>query len=185
MRRNPDCNRRQARGHQRRDPGILTQGQHEGQRTGPKACASIRAFGRGSQGWGLLWPLGAFSRWRLDARIGCSRCGDGVLCEPMPISVASGGVLVVAGDGDLRYDLSGLRDQRQKVEDKLPLWQAEAKAMKAQLRVSVANSTLRAESMPSQYYQASGYAFWRPSHGNAGGQSRTVFSSRHEAQARR
>ena len=88
---------------------------------------------------------------------------DGVLCEPMPISVASGGVLVVAGDGDLRYDLSGLRvvsDKR--LEEKLPLWQAEARAMKAQLRVSVANSTLRAESMPSQYYQASGYAFGGP-----------------------
>lgn len=95
---------------------------------------------------------------------------DGVLGEPLEISVASGGVLVVAADGDLRYDLSGFRVvQDARLEEKLRLWQAEAKALKAQLRVSVANSTLRAESMPSQYYQASGYAFGGPFMGMVAG----------------
>lgn len=95
---------------------------------------------------------------------------DGVLGEPMPISVASGGVLVVAADGDLRYDLSGFRVVSDKcLEEKLKLWQSEAKALKAQLRISVANSTLRAEHMPSQYYQASGYAFGGPMMGMVAG----------------
>lgn len=88
---------------------------------------------------------------------------DGVLGEPMPISVAKGGVLVVTADAGLRYDLSGMRvicDQH--FEQRLKLWQLEAKAMKAQLRYSVANSTVRAESMPAQYYQASGYSIGGP-----------------------
>jgi hypothetical protein len=88
---------------------------------------------------------------------------DGLLGEPMPISVAKGGVLVVSADDELRYDLSGMRVVNEKhLEEKLLLWQREAKALKSQLRVSLANSTLRAESMPSQYYQASGYAFGGP-----------------------
>lgn len=88
---------------------------------------------------------------------------DGLLGEPMPLSVAKGGVLVVSADDDLRYDLSGLRViSDHHLEERLQLWRLEARAMKAQLRYSVANSTVRAEDMPTQYYQASGYAFGGP-----------------------
>lgn len=88
---------------------------------------------------------------------------DGVLGEPMPINISRGGVLVVSADEELRYDLFGLRvvnDSR--LESKIEQWSKEAKTLKSELRVSVANSTLRAENMPSQYYQASGYAFGGP-----------------------
>ena len=88
---------------------------------------------------------------------------DGLLGEPMPIQVAKGGVLVVAADDDLRYDLSGLRVVAEKnLDEKLALWSREAKALKTQLGVSVANIGVRAESMPSQYFQATGYSFGGP-----------------------
>jgi hypothetical protein len=101
---------------------------------------------------------------------------DGLLTEPVPIAVAKGGVLVVAADDDLRYDLSGLRVINDKhLAEKLLLWQREAKILKSELRVSLANSTLRAESMPSQYYQASGYAFGGPFAGVVAGKVGPVF----------
>ena len=81
----------------------------------------------------------------------------------MPINISRGGILVVSADEELRYDLFGLRvvnDSR--LESKIEQWSKEAKTLKSELRVSVANSTLRAENMPSQYYQASGYAFGGP-----------------------
>ncbi len=88
---------------------------------------------------------------------------DGVMCEPVPMMVASGGVLVVSADDDLRYDLSGLKVvENDQLEERRALWAREAKSLKSELRVSLANSTLRAESMPSQYYQASGYALGGP-----------------------
>lgn len=96
---------------------------------------------------------------------------DGVLTQPVPITLTRGGVLVLTADSDLRYDLSGLKvidDQR--LHEKLPLWEQEAKAMKAMLRLSIANTTVRAEAMPNQFYQASGYAFGGPLAGLLAGQ---------------
>lgn len=88
---------------------------------------------------------------------------DGVLCEPTPLMVASGGVLVLSSDDDLRYDLSGLKViENSDLEIRRALWAREARSLKAELRVSLANSALRAESMPSQYFQASGYALGGP-----------------------
>jgi hypothetical protein len=88
---------------------------------------------------------------------------DGVLGEPRKVNVAAGGVLVLAADDDLRYDLSGLRVvDESHLQEKLALWSLEAKAMKSQLRVSLANIALRAEAMPSQYDQASGYVLGGP-----------------------
>jgi hypothetical protein len=95
---------------------------------------------------------------------------DGVLGEPMPIQVARGGVLVVAADDTLRYDLSGLRvvaDNR--LDEKLALWSQEAKALKSGLGVSVANISVRAEAMPAQYFQATGYSFAGPYAGMVAG----------------
>jgi hypothetical protein len=88
---------------------------------------------------------------------------DGLLGEPLAISVAQGGVLVVSADERLRYDLSGLRVVSEKhLEDSLLLWKREAAALKSHLRVSLANSAVRSETLPSQYYQAGGYAIGGP-----------------------
>lgn len=95
---------------------------------------------------------------------------DGLLCDPMPVNIAKAGFIVLAADSDLLFDLSGLKVvANAKFEEKLIFWAAEAKALRSQLKVSLANIGLRAESMPSQYYQASGYVIGGPYAGLLGG----------------
>ncbi len=95
---------------------------------------------------------------------------DGLLTEPVPISISRGGVLVVAADADLRFDLSGLKVvEDDRLEAKRRLWMVEAKEMRKRLGVSLANISVRAEHLPSQYDQASGYVLGGPYAGLLGG----------------
>lgn len=95
---------------------------------------------------------------------------DGFVCEPTPIKVAHGGILIVSAAGDLRYDLSGLNVVTDaNLERWRKIWVQEAKLLRSQLRLSLANIGLRSESMPSQYYQASGYVLGGPYAGILGG----------------
>lgn len=101
---------------------------------------------------------------------------DGLLTEPVPISVSRGGVLVVAADADLRFDLSGLKVVRDDhLEAKVRQWMIEAKEMRKRLGVSLANISVRAERLPSQYDQASGYVLGGPYAGLLGGKVGPMF----------
>lgn len=129
--------------------------------------SSVRPSGMGDE---VLCQTALFLSLQAGRRDWLFPVRDGVLCEAVPISVASGGVLVVSTDDDLRYDLSGLKViENDGLEERRELWAREARSLKSELRVSVANSTLRAETMPSQYYQASGYAFGGPYAGMVAG----------------
>lgn len=101
---------------------------------------------------------------------------DGVLTEPVAISVSRGGVLVVAADANLRFDLSGFRVvEDERLEAKVRYWMIEAKEMRKRLGVSLANISVRAEHLPSQYDQASGYVLGGPYAGLLGGKIGPVF----------
>lgn len=101
---------------------------------------------------------------------------DGLLCEAVPIDISRGGVMVVAADAGFKFDLSGLRLVNDFfLERRLGTWREEAKLMKRRLGVSLANISVRAETLPSQYDQASGYFLGGPYAGLIGGKIGPVF----------
>ncbi len=101
---------------------------------------------------------------------------DGMLCEPVQVPLLKGGLVAVSGWSRFKYDLSGLKV----IEDenfilKRAELQAQAVALKAELRKSNANIGLRAETLPGRYLQSWGYSVGGPTVGLVAGKIGQIF----------
>lgn len=88
---------------------------------------------------------------------------DGVATSPIPVSLSGGGVLALTSEPSLQYDLSGLKVvENANFESHLAYLKKEAKALKKQLALSVANVSVRSSKLPHQYDQALSYLVGGP-----------------------
>lgn len=95
---------------------------------------------------------------------------DGLLGEPISVELAKGGLVALLASEELQYDLSGMRLVENAVfEEKLSHLRSQGKALKRQLSLSLANISIRAESLPGRYDQAVSYLVGGPYFGMLGG----------------
>ena len=95
---------------------------------------------------------------------------DGVLTEPIKVSIAGGGIVALTSEPSLQFDLSGLKVvENDAYLANLEIIKKESRALKKQLMVSLANIGARADQLPKQYDQAVCYAAGGPYLGMLGG----------------
>lgn len=83
---------------------------------------------------------------------------DGVLCEPVRITLRRGGMVAVCGSARLRYDLSGLKViEDERFEAKVAELRVQAKALQKSVNKSLASISTKAKHLPVGYWQAVGY----------------------------
>ena len=95
---------------------------------------------------------------------------DGILTEPVKVSIAGGGIVALTSEPSLQFDLSGLKViENEAYFANLEIIKKESRALKKQLMVSLANIGARADHLPKQYDQAVCYAAGGPYIGMLGG----------------
>ncbi len=88
---------------------------------------------------------------------------DGFLGDPTPVKVSKGGLVILSAFEGFRYDLSGLKVVEDDIfEAKLEEYRLQAKELKKILKLTLANISLRAETLPLHYYQAASYLVGGP-----------------------
>lgn len=107
---------------------------------------------------------------------------DGITTEPIAVKIAGGGIVALTSEQSLQYDLSGFKMIENEAFDRvLQDLKVQAKALKKQLAVSVANVSIRSKTLPKQYDQALSYLVGGPYAGLLGGRFgpklRSFFSS--------
>lgn len=94
---------------------------------------------------------------------------DGVTAQPVMAHFGGGGIVALTSDPSLQYDLSGFKVvENEAFERNLAFLKVEAKALKKQLAISVANVSLRSKKLPKQYEQAIAYVAGGPVAGMLG-----------------